>query len=122
MSQAPYNFASGFNSLSQEHQQIKLPNPENIIPNWLNGSLVKVGPAQFTIGSTQVNHWFDGLAMLYKFDYSNGNITFSNAFIKSEQYQADINGQMQYDEFATKAPLNLLERLKNIFATLAGKL
>jgi carotenoid cleavage dioxygenase-like enzyme len=121
MSQARYNFASGFNSLSQEHKQIKLANPKNNIPNWLNGSLIKVGPAQFTIGKTKVNHWFDGLAMLYKFDYSNGNITFSNAFIKSEQYQADINGRMQCDEFATKAPLNLLERLKNIFATLAGK-
>lgn len=121
MSQARYNFAAGFNSLSQEHNHIKLSTPENNIPTWLNGSLIKVGPAQFTIGKTKVNHWFDGLAMLYKFEYSNGNITFSNLFIRSEQYQAHKNGKMQCDEFATKAPLKLLERLKNIFATMAGK-
>ena len=116
-----YNFATGFKSLSQEHQQIKLPHPENNIPSWLNGSLIKVGPAQFTIGKTKVNHWFDGLAMLYKFECNKGNITFSNAFIKSEQYQSHLNGRMQYDEFATKAPLNLFERLKNILATITGK-
>ena len=68
MSQARYNFAAGFNSLSQEHNHIKLSTPENNIPTWLNGSLIKVGPAQFTIGKTKVNHWFDGLAMLYKFE------------------------------------------------------
>ena len=33
---------------------------QGTFPPWLTGSLVRTGPAKFEVGSTTVNHWFDG--------------------------------------------------------------
>jgi len=122
MNTAKYSFAGGFKSLNTEYNNVTLTDNKSAkLPQWLNGSLIKVGPAQFTIGKTQVKHWFDGLAMLYKFEFDNGKVIFSNSFIKSPQYQSHINGQMLYDEFATRAPLGFMDRLKNLLGMMAGK-
>ena len=115
-----YNFAKGFNSLNKEYTETTIGNTDRL-PKWLRGSLLKVGPAQFKIGKTDVKHWFDGLAMLYKFEITDTEILFSNSFIKSSQYHAHQNGKMLHDEFATKAPLGIFDKIKNLVGMMLGK-
>ncbi|HLH61225.1 MAG TPA: carotenoid oxygenase family protein [Ktedonobacteraceae bacterium] len=78
-------FALAYTSLEKEIQVEKLP-VEGIIPTWLYGSLLRNGPAKFEVGSEQVWHWFDGLAMLHRFSFQNGNVSYANKFVRSEAY------------------------------------
>ncbi|AUR51765.1 carotenoid oxygenase family protein [Aquella oligotrophica] len=115
-----YNFARGFTSLDKEYTKFKIGNP-NSLPDWLRGTLLKIGPAHFSIGKTNVKHWFDGLAMLYKFEITDTEILFSNSFIKSSQYNAHQRGKMIHDEFATRAPLGIFDKIKNLISMMSGK-
>ena len=57
------SYASGFADLDSEVGPLRLP-LTGAFPTWLKGTLLRTGPAKFDVGSTTVNHWFDGLAML----------------------------------------------------------
>src|SRR4029078_2125788 len=71
-------------------------------PAWLTGSLVRTGPAKFDVGSTTVNHWFDGLAMLHRFNFADGAVTYANRFLRSDSYcEAAVKGSLARGEFAT---------------------
>ena len=37
------------------------------IPEWLKGSLIRVGPGKFEEEDFAFNHWQDGMAVMYKF-------------------------------------------------------
>ncbi|HZU66127.1 MAG TPA: carotenoid oxygenase family protein [Ktedonobacteraceae bacterium] len=78
-------FSSGYTSLQEEIQVEKLP-VEGCIPAWLSGSLLRNGPAKFEVGSEEVWHWFDGLAMLHRFSFQNGNVSYANKFVRSQAY------------------------------------
>ena len=54
------------------------------MPAWLSGALLRTGPAKFDVGSATVNHWFDGLAMLHRFGFADGQVTYPNRFLRSE--------------------------------------
>ncbi len=75
-----------FQSLKNE---ITLPKLETqgTIPSWLNGTLVRNGPAQFETSTETISHVFDGLAMLHAFSFDNGNISYANKFLKSNYYK-----------------------------------
>lgn len=64
--------AAGFHSLDEE-RHTSLP-VEGSLPGWLTGSLIRNGPGTFELadGDT-VDHWFDGLAMCYRFTFDPGN-------------------------------------------------
>lgn len=82
------------------------------IPKWLLGSFVSTGPAQFEVGSTQLDHWLDGFAMLKKFHFQDGKVTFKNNFIRSQQYvKSNALGKLYRNEFSTKSTLPLLKKL-----------
>jgi carotenoid cleavage dioxygenase-like enzyme len=54
------------------------------IPSWLSGTLIRNGPAMFEVGQQKFNHWFDGLAMLHKFAFTDlTNTSFIDAFFES---------------------------------------
>ena len=36
------------------------------IPNWLEGSFIRVGPGRFKWGDSEVGHWFDGDAIAHR--------------------------------------------------------
>ena len=38
------------------------------IPSWVKGSFYRNGPGIFEIGKEKFNHWFDGMAMLQRFN------------------------------------------------------
>jgi carotenoid cleavage dioxygenase-like enzyme len=58
--------AKGFESLSDEVRVDSLPLTGEL-PPWLQGSLLRTGPAKWEVGERTMNHWFDGLAMLHRF-------------------------------------------------------
>ncbi|WCB92138.1 Apocarotenoid-15,15'-oxygenase [Baekduia alba] len=96
---APY--ATGFRSLTSE---VRVPalHVDGALPRWLNGVLVRNGPALFEIGEQQLNHWFDGLAMLHGFAFGDGRVSYANRFLRSSQHDAwKRTGKMKYSEFGT---------------------
>jgi beta,beta-carotene 9',10'-dioxygenase len=72
----------GFSTLDKEIQLDDLPLRGNF-PNWLNGMLVRTGPAKFEVGEHRYKHWFEGLAMLHKFSFSGGRLSYANRFIEA---------------------------------------
>ena len=56
------------------------------IPPWLEGTLIRNGPAGFEANGKRVDHWFDGLAILEGFTFSDGKIAYVNRFLRSDQY------------------------------------
>src|SRR3989338_409051 len=109
-------YAVGFNSLKQECQNVNLQ-LQGKIPAWLNGILVRNGPACFEGGNQSLQHWFDGFAMLHRFYFSNGDIDYSNKFIASQAYlQAMQKQKLVFKEFATNPPQSFFKRLMNLFS------
>ncbi len=97
----PRRLRRGFRSLTEE---IRLPNVpvEGRIPAWLQGILLRNGPALFEIGEQKLNHWFDGLAMLHGFSFSDGRVSYANRFLRSSAYRAwRRDGVMEFSEFGT---------------------
>jgi beta,beta-carotene 9',10'-dioxygenase len=95
------DFAIGFTTLRKEVRLDRLP-VEGRLPDWLRGTLVRNGPAQFEVGSEKFNHWFDGLAMLHAFSFQKGRVGYANRFLRSSQYRAAREeGRIMFSEFAT---------------------
>jgi carotenoid cleavage dioxygenase-like enzyme len=49
--------------------------PTGQFPEWLQGSFLRLGPGKFDIGDFVMNHWFDGYAVIYKFDMHKGKVS-----------------------------------------------
>lgn len=106
-------FLAGFQSLDAETQGVDLM-WQGTPPPWLNGSLLRTGPAKFEVGQTPYRHWFDGLAMLYRFGFEAGRIRYTNRFLQSGAYRdAIFRNAIARDEFAT----NRAGLLGSLFAT-----
>ena len=45
------------------------------------------GPAKFEVGDKKYNHWFDGLAMLHKFAFAAGRVSYANRYLRSRAYE-----------------------------------
>jgi beta,beta-carotene 9',10'-dioxygenase len=109
----------GFTTLEQEMTIDEL-DLSGQLPSWLDGSLLRTGPAKFEIGEQRMRHWFDGLAMLHRFTISDGQVSYGNRFLHSRSYRAaKAKGRMVYGEFATDPCRSLFKRVQTLFA--AGK-
>lgn len=94
-------YAAGFDSLTSEFTLRNIPITGSM-PSWLGGSLLRNGPAKFEVGSTQFNHWFDGLAMLHAFSFAGGKVSYANRFLRSSAWDAwQERGRIEYSEFGT---------------------
>ena len=77
-------YGVGFRSLTAEiPAPIALP-VTGTLPSWLTGTLLRTGPSKFEVGDRTYNHWFDGLAMLHRFAFAGGGVTYANCFLKSK--------------------------------------
>jgi beta,beta-carotene 9',10'-dioxygenase len=76
-----------FTSLSSETNAVPLK-VVGIIPSWMNGVLVRNGPALFEIGQESFTHWFDGQAMLHSYTFKSGEVTYSNKFLDTSNLRA----------------------------------
>lgn len=107
----------GFSTLDREGQGVGLF-VQGVIPSWLGGSLLRTGPAKFEVGKYRYNHWFDGLAMVHRFGFSEGRVNYSNRYLRSDAYcQAMATGEIRHSEFATNPRSNLVQRLRGLFGS-----
>ena len=83
----------GFRSLDQEVTDYRLP-VEGSIPDWLDGTLVRNGPGKFEAGEKRFNHWFDGLAMLRRYSFADGEVRLTNRFLRTEAYERARSGEL----------------------------
>ena len=91
----------GYTTLNEEMTVDSLP-VEGTIPAWLEGSLLRNGPAKFEVGPDTFRHWFDGFAMLHRFTFQNGNVSYANKFLQSDAYQSAMKeGRITFSQFAT---------------------
>ncbi|HWO48862.1 MAG TPA: carotenoid oxygenase family protein, partial [Solirubrobacterales bacterium] len=79
--------AIGFESLSEETRIAELP-VEGEVPGWLGGALLRTGPARFEVGERSLSHWFDGFAMLHRFGFADGRVSYANRFLEGRAYRA----------------------------------
>jgi carotenoid cleavage dioxygenase-like enzyme len=106
----------GFDSLEDETQIESLP-IEGELPRWLQGSLLRTGPAKWEVGDRTMNHWFDGLAMLHRFAFADGQVSYASRFLQSKAYRsARERGEISYSEFATDPCRSLYQRVTSMFS------
>ncbi len=110
------SYAVGFTDLDNEAGPLPLT-LRGSFPSWLTGTLLRTGPAKFNVGETTVNHWFDGLAMLHKFSFADGEVTYANRFLHSDSYcEAAVKGALARGEFATDPCRTLFQRVAAVFS------
>jgi beta,beta-carotene 9',10'-dioxygenase len=84
---------------------------EGSIPGWLSGTLIRNGPIDVTINGQTQAHWFDGLAMLHAFSFGNGQVSYTNKFLRTNAYdQVFKKGSLHYDGFAEDPCRSLFKR------------
>jgi beta,beta-carotene 9',10'-dioxygenase len=107
-------YERGLSSLEAEVTVDSLP-LEGTMPEWLTGTLMRNGPAKFEVGERPLRHWFDGLAMLHKFSFGGGEVSYANRFLRSEAYREAEAGRISYSEFATDPCRSTFKRLATMF-------
>jgi beta,beta-carotene 9',10'-dioxygenase len=108
-------FEIGFGKTEKEITIDELPITGKV-PEWLTGDLIRNGPGTFSVGKERFLHWFDGLAMLHRFSFDKGKVSYQNKFLESKAYhEAMEKKKIVYAEFATNPESSLLDRFKSIF-------
>jgi beta,beta-carotene 9',10'-dioxygenase len=106
----------GFDSLEDERHLDALP-VQGELPPWLTGSLLRTGPAKWEVSGRSMNHWFDGFAMLHRFSFAGGEVSYANRFLESRAYRAArATGEIAYSEFATDPCRSLFARVSAMFS------
>ncbi len=109
-------FSLGFSTLDKEVSIEELP-ITGALPSWLAGTLVRNGPAKYEVGKKKMQHWFDGFAMLHKFSFNNGKVSYANKFLESKAYKyAKKHGTIGYSEFATDPCRSIFKRFTQMFS------
>ncbi len=108
--------SKGFESLEREVRVDSLPLAGKL-PEWLTGSLIRTGPAKWEVGERTMNHWFDGLAMLHRFGFGDGEVSYASRFLEGRAYRAAREtGEITYSEFATDPCRTLFQRVQSMFS------
>ena len=111
----------GFDSLEEETRLDGLP-IQGRLPAWLQGSLIRTGPAKWEVGDRAMNHWFDGLAMLHRFSFAGGEVSYASRFLETRAYRAARDrGEIAYSEFATDPCRSLFKRVSAMFSPQAHR-
>ncbi len=74
--------ALGFHTLDEEVRADDLE-VQGELPAWLSGSLVRLSPAGLDTSAGPVRHWFDGLAMLHRFGFGDGRVSYANRWLET---------------------------------------
>jgi hypothetical protein len=51
------------------------------LPDWLSGTLLRTGPGKWDLGHGQLEHWWDGLALLQRFTFQAGRVSYRCRFL-----------------------------------------
>jgi beta,beta-carotene 9',10'-dioxygenase len=109
------DFKLGFTSQDEEAMVDRLP-VRGELPAWLTGALVRVTPALLEVGDRRVGHWFDGLAMLNRFGFADGRVSYGSRFIESRSYEDAKKGELTRGGFATDPCRSIFKRVQQIFS------
>ena len=116
MKSLTFPYGAGFKSLDRETPK---PLPLRVagkLPSWLQGTLLRTGPSKFEVGDRTYNHWFDGLAMLHRFAFANGAVTYMSRFLEGDAFRAaKRTDKISYAEFATDPCRTLFGRVASWF-------
>ena len=86
------------------------------VPDWIDGSYFKNGPALFEIGNERFSHWLDGQAMVHMFKFKDGKISYTNKFIQSSNLKRHLSaGKIAVSEFGTDPNQTLMGRFGSVF-------
>ena len=111
-----YPYGAGFRSLTAETLSPVALAVTGELPAWLEGTLLRTAPSKFEVGARSYNHWFDGLAMLHRFAFAQGRVTYANRFLQSQAFRAaQATGEISYAEFATDPCRTLFGRVAALF-------
>ncbi|XP_007957585.1 retinoid isomerohydrolase [Orycteropus afer afer] len=109
--------AAGYKKLFETVEELSSPLTAHVtgrLPLWLTGSLLRCGPGLFEVGSEPFYHLFDGQALLHKFDFKDGHVTYHRRFIRTDAYvRAMTEKRIVLTEFGTCA---FPDPCKNIFS------
>ncbi|XP_063799269.1 carotenoid-cleaving dioxygenase, mitochondrial-like isoform X3 [Pseudophryne corroboree] len=93
--------------LFQTVEEVLQPIPTRItgtVPEWIKGSLLRIGPGKFEFGNDKFNHWFDGMALMHKFTIENGTVMYMSRFLQSDAYRSnESHNRIVVSEFGTVA-------------------
>lgn len=112
-------FDTGF---ARNNSELDVPELEikGTIPKWINGLLIRNGPG-LVQSERLVNHWFDGLAMLHRFEIRGGKAGYKSRFLDCKAYQAvKETGRISYQEFATDPCRDLFRKVQVFFSSESG--
>lgn len=110
--------ALGFRTVEREYDT-RLP-VAGSLPAWLSGRFVRNGPGLFEAGGREIEHWFDGPALLRGFgfepadDPDDERVHYVDRFLRTEAYAAAREGRVGAAGFAESASRGLLDRLRNL--------
>jgi carotenoid cleavage dioxygenase-like enzyme len=108
--------SKGFESMQEEVRVESLPLTGSL-PAWLQGSLLRTGPAKWEVGERTMNHWFDGFAALHRFGIGDGIVSYASRFLETRAYRAaKEKGEIAYQEFATDPCRSLFQRVTALFS------
>ncbi|HMJ33644.1 MAG TPA: carotenoid oxygenase family protein [Baekduia sp.] len=86
------------------------------VPAWLTGGLVRVTPAQMDFERRSVTHWFDGMAMLNRFGFDGGAVSYASRFLDTDARRAALaSGGAAINGFATDPCRTLFQRVQSTF-------
>ncbi|NXE02898.1 RPE65 isomerohydrolase, partial [Chaetorhynchus papuensis] len=109
--------AGGYKKLFETVEELSSPVTAHVtgwIPTWLRGSLLRCGPGLFEVGSEPYYHLFDGQALLHKFDFKEGHVTYHRRFLRTDSYVRGMTEKrIVITEFGTYA---YPDPCKNIFS------
>ncbi|MED6261038.1 Retinal Mueller cells isomerohydrolase [Ataeniobius toweri] len=109
--------AAGYRKIFETVEELNEPIPAEItgvIPSWLSGSLLRMGPGLFEVGDEPFHHLFDGQALMHKFDLKGDQVTYFRKFIKTDAYvRAMTENRVVITEFGTVA---YPDPCKNVFS------
>lgn len=95
------SYSAGFRGMRAETTVADLP-VRGAMPAWLSGTLVRNGPAVFDHAGRSFRHWFDGQAMLHRFEITEGRVSYANRILDTPSSRALLDqGRIRYSEFAT---------------------
>jgi beta,beta-carotene 9',10'-dioxygenase len=76
--------------------------PAGSIPDWLTGTLLRVGPARYEWGPDRYRHWFDGSGMIHKFSFAKGKVGYANRYVRGTAFaENERAGRITAQTFAT---------------------
>ena len=77
---------------------------------------MRVTPALLEIGDRRVAHWFDGVAMLNRFGFADGSVSYKSRFLDSRAYRDAQKGRIRHGGFATDPCRSIFKRVQAIFS------